>query len=70
MLDPRKPGELERLRFWRAVDGELKKLGESEPSQFGCVNDFYDAGTSASEAAMKIRAQRIRASHAEEGDDI
>jgi hypothetical protein len=57
------------MEWWRDLNAELAKRGEREAT-FGEFRNAYDAVTSASEAAMRIRAQRIRDSHAEEGFDI
>lgn len=57
------------LTFWRELNAKLKAIHEP-PADFCDASSFDETVTTADEAAMKIRAQRIRAYHVEEGFNI
>ena len=61
--------ETDALQFWRDVDAELKLLHEP-PSDFGDNTGYVRSAADAREAAKRIRELRIKAYHAEEGDNI
>jgi hypothetical protein len=58
------------IQFWRKLDAELKRLHEEPADLLDAIKAYAIDAADVLWAAEIIRSQRIRASHAEEGEDI